>query len=68
MVACEHIDAALHPTRKSRPHSVHTRSLWRPMSVGAMEPVGITNASASKARKRSASVKATTIDSIVSRP
>jgi hypothetical protein len=39
-----------------------------PFSVGAIDPVGITNASASNARNSSASVKATTIDSIVSRP
>ena len=38
------------------------------MSVGAIDPVGITKASASKARNRSASVKATTTDSTVSRP
>ena len=58
--------SVLQPTRNSRPQDSQARSLWRPMSVGAIDPVGITKASASKARNKSASVKATTIDSIVS--
>src|SRR3954463_6999651 len=37
------------------------------MSVGAIEPVGITKASASNVRNRKASTKAITIDSTVSR-
>src|SRR5262245_41886517 len=37
------------------------------MSVGAIEPVGITKASASNVRNRNASTNATTIDSTVSR-
>jgi hypothetical protein len=41
--------------------------LWRPINVGAIDPVGMTNASASNARKSSASVKAMTIASTVSR-
>ena len=60
--------SALQPTRKSRPHDSQARSLWRPISVGAMEPVGITKASASNARNKSASVNAITTDSTVSRP
>src|SRR5438132_6532280 len=36
------------------------------MSVGAIEPVGMTNASTTNARKTNASTKATRIDSIVS--
>ena len=37
------------------------------MRVGAIDPVGITKASASKVRKRKASTKAMITDSIVSR-
>src|SRR5438045_3338132 len=37
------------------------------MSVGAIEPVGMTNASASNVRNKNASTKAITIDSTVSR-
>ena len=52
---------------KCVPHSGQTTSLWRPISVGAIEPVGITKASASKALNRNARAKAMAIDSIVSR-
>ena len=41
--------------------------MWRPCSVGAIEPVGMTKASASKVRNKNASAKAITIDSTVSR-
>ena len=37
------------------------------MSVGAIEPVGMTNASASNVRNKNASTNAMTIDSTVSR-
>jgi hypothetical protein len=42
-------------------------SLWRPCSVGAMEPVGMTNASASNVRNIKARMKAMATDSTVSR-
>ena len=41
-------------------------SLFRPRRVGAIDPVGITNASASNVLNKKASTKATTTDSIVS--
>ncbi len=42
-------------------------SLWRPISVGAIEPVGMTNASASNVRNKNAKTKAMATDSISSR-
>ena len=41
--------------------------MCRPINVGAIEPVGITNASASNVRNKNANTKAITIDSTVSR-
>ena len=41
--------------------------MFLPNNVGAIEPVGITNASATKVRKSKASTKANAIDSSVSR-
>jgi hypothetical protein len=41
--------------------------LCRPISVGAIDPVGMTNASASNVRNKNASTNAITIDSTVSR-
>ena len=40
--------------------------MWRPSSVGAIDPVGMTNASTMNARKTNARMNATRIDSIVS--
>src|SRR5262249_44718902 len=48
-------------------HCWQAKSLCRPMSVGAIDPVGITKASARNVRKRNARTKAITTDSIVSR-
>src|SRR2546423_889451 len=59
--------SGLQLTWYQEPHLGHLRSLWRPTSVGAIEPVGITNASATKPRKRSARMIAIAIDSTVSR-
>ena len=53
--------------RNRQPHCVHATSLCRPCSAGDIDPVGITNASASNVRMKNASTNATTIDSIVSR-
>src|SRR5688572_20142647 len=49
------------------PHLGHFRSLCRPSSVGAIEPVGITNASATKPRNNRAKITAMATDSTVSR-
>jgi hypothetical protein len=40
---------------------------WAPSSVGAIEPVGMTNASTTNVRKMNARMKAIRIDSTVSR-
>src|SRR5690606_31001513 len=55
------------PTVNSNPHLGQVSSLWRPSSVGAIDPVGMTNASASNVRNRNAKMNAITIDSTVSR-
>src|SRR5580698_10359905 len=52
---------------KCVPHFGQTASLFRPKSVGAIDPVGITKASASNVLNRKARMNATTTDSIVSR-
>src|SRR5947207_2775779 len=57
----------LHVTSYHLPHLGHLRSLCRPSSVGAIEPVGITNASATKPRNNKARMTAIATDSIVSR-
>src|SRR3954447_22849639 len=57
----------LHVTSYRLPHLGHLRSLCRPSSVGAIEPVGITKASATKPRKSSARTTAIATDSTVSR-
>src|SRR4051794_36317080 len=49
------------------PHLGHFRSLCRPSSVGAIDPVGMTNASATNPRKNSPRITAIAIDSTVSR-
>ena len=54
------------PRRRSRTAG-RSISLCRPISVGAIEPVGITNAWASNPRTTRARMKATTIASTVSR-
>src|ERR1039458_9575820 len=45
----------------------HSISLCFPIKVGAIDPVGITKASASNVRNRNANTKAMITDSIVSR-
>src|SRR3954471_2326536 len=57
----------LHVTSYHLPHLGHLRSLCRPSSVGAIEPVGITNASATNPRNSSAKMTAIATDSTVSR-
>src|SRR3954454_512137 len=61
------LSSSLALTEYRYPHFGHTTSLCRPINVGAIEPVGITNASASNVRNRNASTNAITIDSTVSR-
>src|SRR6476660_8563494 len=53
-------------TSNRQPQSGQRKRMCAPSSVGAIEPVGMTNASTTKARKMNARMKATMIDSIVS--
>src|SRR5437868_14699278 len=55
-----------YPTSKVYPHSLQVKRMWAPSSVGAIEPVGMTNASTTNARKMNARMNATRIDSSVS--
>src|SRR4051794_36520839 len=48
------------------PQSAHRYRMWAPSSVGAIDPVGMTNASTTNARKMKARMNATRMDSIVS--
>src|SRR5580658_1395331 len=54
-------------TRNGNSQRTHVTSLCSPSKVGAIDPVGMTNASASNVRNKNASTKAMAIDSMVSR-
>src|SRR6185436_15674300 len=56
----------LAPVLYQWPHSGHFTSLCRPIRVGAIEPVGMTKASATNPRKRRARMMAIATDSMVS--
>src|SRR5947209_787898 len=53
-------------TAKWYPQSGQSNRIWAPIRVGPIEPVGMTKASTTNARKTKARMKATRIDSIVS--
>src|SRR5689334_10375229 len=58
---------SLAPAAYCLPHFGQAMSLCWPRSVGAIEPVGMTKASASNVRNKNASTNAIATDSIVSR-
>ena len=65
-VTCRLSSRSRTPYANSVPQSAHRIVPCAPYSVGAIDPVGITNASTTNARNTNARIKATTIDSIVS--